>query len=359
MLWVAALCALTPWVVAHEREAEACAPAPMAGEEVFIAEEAAVIHWDPARRIETFIRRARFDTRAKDFGFLVPTPSVPTLSAASEALFTTLDDAIRPEVVDRTERDFQVGISCLMLTARSARTAVPQSSAPMPAAQSAAVQVLAAQTVAGYDAVVLEASSPEALSQWLGSHGYASSPSLTRWLTPYVANHWKITAFRVQAPDRNNPAPPATSPVRMTFATDRPFYPYREPEEQQRPRAGSSRSLRVHVLSSSPMEGTVGTSGAWPGAVRFRSNPANLAARVGALAGVQLASGVWLSTFDDLSSPRPGTDEVFFSSVSEQRRFTPPPIVRVHRDTIPIMLDWIAAVIVVVVVIVRRVRKKK
>src|SRR4051794_32292921 len=44
-----------------------------------IAEESAIIVWDPVKKIEHFIRRAAFDTKLPDFGFLVPTPTMPTL----------------------------------------------------------------------------------------------------------------------------------------------------------------------------------------------------------------------------------------------------------------------------------------
>lgn len=353
-LWVVAAMVLTaPWGT-RVREAEACAPAPREGEQVFIAEESAVIHWDPARRIETFVRRARFETSAGDFGFLVPTPSAPTLAEADERLFDQLDALVRPREEWRTERDVAVGISCMLLLARSARH---EASPSLVAQQS--VRVLSAQTVAGYDAVVLEADNADALAQWLGSHGYASSPTLARWLQPYVTHHWKITAFRIRKPDPSNPQPPATSPVRMTFQTDRPFYPYREPEDQQRPRAGATRGLRVHVVSTEPMQGTLGEGGRWPGALTYRSSAGGLSALLGARLGSELSGELWLSTFDDRSSPRPGTDEVYFSATRDRAPVTPPPIVRVRHDTIPIPLDWIAVPTLLGVVIWRRARNKR
>ena len=60
-------------------DAAACATAPPRGEEVQIAEEEAVIVWDPATRTEHFIRRASFHSTARTFGFLLPTPTTPTL----------------------------------------------------------------------------------------------------------------------------------------------------------------------------------------------------------------------------------------------------------------------------------------
>jgi antitoxin (DNA-binding transcriptional repressor) of toxin-antitoxin stability system len=46
-------------------DADACATAPPRGEEVQIAEEEAVITWDPATRTEHFIRRASFHSTAR------------------------------------------------------------------------------------------------------------------------------------------------------------------------------------------------------------------------------------------------------------------------------------------------------
>lgn len=298
-----------------------------------------MIVWDAARRVEHFIRRARFDTAARDFGFLVPTPAQPTLAEASDELFTKLDEIARPE--ERTERARRIvpTVSCLCLVLTTAKRS--EDTSPPSIMAASPVRVLSAQRVSGYDAVVLEAEDAEALTRWLSSHGYASTPSLTRWLRPYVEQRWKITAFRIAAPDPNNPAPPVTAPVRMTFSTDRPFYPYREPEEQQQV-VGASRSLRVHVLSSERMQGTIGLAGRWPATVAFSDNPDDLAARIGALAGTTIAAGTWLTTFDDRSSPRPGTDELYFSPSSDRGRHLPPPIVRVHHEEVPIPVDWLA-----------------
>ena len=73
------------------------APIPVAGEE-------AIITYDPRTRTERFIRTATFDTRDQDFGFLVPTPSVPTLSVSSEALFERMHGLIQTPVLQKKMR---------------------------------------------------------------------------------------------------------------------------------------------------------------------------------------------------------------------------------------------------------------
>jgi hypothetical protein len=61
------------------------------------------------------------------------------------------------------------------------------------------VRVLEEKQVGGHDAVVLEADSATALSGWPKKHGYVERPTLTEWLRPYVAQKWKLTAFKIAA----------------------------------------------------------------------------------------------------------------------------------------------------------------
>ena len=64
----------------------ACAVVPPVNQPVAIANESAIIIWDSANKTEHFIRRASFQTMAKDFGFLVPTPAQPELAEAVSPL---------------------------------------------------------------------------------------------------------------------------------------------------------------------------------------------------------------------------------------------------------------------------------
>lgn len=342
---------LTALLALSARPVDACAPAPHAGEVVRIAAEEALVVWDPARRVEHFVRAATFDTTAKDFGFLVPTPTVPTLAAEDPSLFRLLAQHSVPEVIVRHPLVLSPTLGCaaFMLLSRGARESAVLSSAAAP------VRVLAAQQVGGYDAVVLEADSAGALSRWLDEHRYATTPALTAWLAPYIERRWKITAFKIAAPDPDAPEPPRTSPVRMSFATDAPFYPYREPEDQRAAGHGR-RSLQVHVLSTERLEGTIGPAGAWPGRVTYSGPSDDLGTRATAWG---LSAGVArLTTFEDASSPRPGTDEVFFRRAADQARFTPPPVYLDQPRELWIPLDWIAMAGVAGALLWRRRRRR-
>jgi hypothetical protein len=312
----------------------ACAPAPRNGQFVTINEEAAVIIWDAPTRTQHFIRTASF-SGAEDFGFLVPTPTKPELAEARDAL-RTVSQIIKPKVV--TEARFD-GFDFTPLTFALLRSSGGFDTA-MTAVGRSAVRVLEERQVAGYDAVILEADNAKALNDWLGKHGYESRPTLVGWLEPYVKARWKITAFKI-ATDSNRFS---TSPVRMSFTTDRPFFPYREPADLRGEEVspGVSRSLKVFFLSDARMQGALETR-SWPGEVVW-ANRLDEAFRqpIAEDCGLnmqKLPTNLWLTAFEDLASPRPGTDDVFFTTASVQNITMPPPVVIENPWRIPLPLD--------------------
>ena len=160
----------------------ACAPAMRAGESVRIAEESALIFWDAANKTQHFIRRAQFDTKAKDFGFLVPTPSRPALSEVDDAIFGHLLELTKPPVRKALPRP---------------AAAMDQMASAPESAKGPQVRVLEIVTVAGLDAAVLAANDAKALNKWLQDHGYSSGAELAEWFKPYIAAKWIITAFKI------------------------------------------------------------------------------------------------------------------------------------------------------------------
>ena len=69
----------------RQSEVHGCASVWRPGETVVVAEESALILWDAAQKIQHFIRWAAFETKAADFGFLVPTPTQPVLAERPRA----------------------------------------------------------------------------------------------------------------------------------------------------------------------------------------------------------------------------------------------------------------------------------
>ena len=337
--------------------AYACAPVPRPGQFVRIAEESAIIVWDEATHTEHFIRQATFDTDAADFGFLVPTPTVPQLAEVDNAVFTDLEYRIRPETIVQTKRSGVDLTPLVMYPFLLLRTETGR--APV-----RGVEVLSTQRVAGYDAVVLKADGASELNRWLGEHGYASSPSLTEWLKPYVASRWNITAFKIakQKDDRVV----ATSAVRMSFTTDRPFFPYREPADQNgqnEAHDSGERLLRVFCLSGSRLEGMLGRerTAASPGRTVWADKVSDrrIFGKVLPPESPLADSAMWLSVFEDTSSPRPGTDDLYFAPDAQQEIVHFPPVVNTVYQRIPVPLDVLLVLLLLVGGMILVMRKKK
>lgn len=330
--------AVASFVVALAAPARPCAVAPPPGVVVGIEDETALIVWDEGSRTEHFIRSASFATEASDFGFLVPTPAEPELAEVDADLFAHLVQAIQPGVEYRSRFAgvFPAPLICLpyLLVAGIESGSAPQ----------APVRILKEQQVAGYDAVVLEADDAGALATWLAEHGYDDRPALREWLEPYVAARAKLTAFKVARPAEGAVAPRiATSAVRMTFAAEAPFFPYREPADPLRP--ASPRRLLAFVVAPGPVEGRVGdapwsakllwsdrVSDAWTGWLGSALPPGSTALR-----------GAWLTAFEDAASTRSGEGDLTFPR-TQRAAFHPPPRVVDSSWHLPIPVDVILGI---------------
>lgn len=345
--------------------ADGCAIPWRLNQPVTVSSEDALIVWDPATKTEHFVRRANFQTDAKDFGFLVPTPTPPELAEANDSIFELLSAATAPRIVYEKRKQ---------TIYRNAGVATGAAMAPKSAAvPPPTVQVLDRKKVAGYDAVVLKANDPKALRDWLDKHGYDARKELVEWFKWYTDHEWVITAFKLSK-DGSLANQLTGRTVRMTFKTETPFYPYREPADMRPKDATGQRVLKVFFLSDKRYAGTIGQEAAWPGAAAWAN-----AAPAGTVGGVfgnlglepkakdEHTAKAWhLTEFEDKSFPRPGTDEVYFKAAATQDALEKPPVVvpvyeyeyvdgpvpgspePAARFAFPILLGVIAAVVGVI-----------
>lgn len=215
------------------------------GYAVTLSEEA-LISWNPATHVEHFVRRANFEADKPDLGFLVPTPTVPTISAIDQKLFGRLQSLIQP--VPRARTDWYPSLLLWLLRPMYIGSADR-------AKASSSLQVIEQKQVAGYEVTVLKAGNAGELRQWLQQRGYAVRPGLEAWLKPYLKRHWAITAFKLSKPRRDEGL--QLEAVDMRFITRRPFYPYREPldgaNDAELGQASPERSLRLYAIAPGPL----------------------------------------------------------------------------------------------------------
>ena len=352
-LLLAPLLLLAGGLAVCPRPARGCAIAPPPNGTTSITAESALIVYDAATHTEHFIRTAGFQSTSAEFGFLVPTPTRPELAEASAEVFGELGRITerRTEVRRRAkEPEFGCALKSTVFVVGAA--------SPDPAARGGG-RVVEQKRVGDFDAAVLQASDPARLRDWLTANGYDARPELVEWFKPYTADGWFLTAFKIAAdsPAAGGQTLALTSTaVRISFQTDRPFYPYREPADMQA--ATGPRSLRLFVLSDARVSGTLGTGGSggkpWPGRTEWSNRvPADKLASAVSKGKLPEAVGgrEWhLTEFLDPSSPRPGTEELYLSDAADQSPVErPPDVVWEEYDPWP----WVFGTIAVLALVLR------
>lgn len=320
--------------------ARGCAPAMRAGETLDVADETAFIIWDDAADTEHFIRQATFVGSAYDFGFLVPTPSRPRIEAASLDVFAELARITEPKIEQRRENSYSFGCSA---------SPAGKKEAGVDPAPAGAVVVLEQKRIGNLDATILAFradktkkfdDTADELLGWLNRNGYAARPELKDWLQDYIENNWIITAFKIAGQPTAEAQPPASgksvavkaAAVRMSFKTERPFFPYREPIDQRDAQSGSvPRLLRVFIAAKERMAGKIGETINWPGQTVW-ANAISDTERGELLSKVHLPLETfqdkwWITEFEDRSTPRPGTDEIYFERSLDRGAVARPSIV--------------------------------
>lgn len=328
----------------------ACCPAPPSGKPVVNADQTVIILWDPATKTQHFIRQASFKSEADDFGFLVPSPTQPELDESGNEAFTQLRKLTEPERIKQPRP--RRGWGC--------------ADATMPPTAKADVQVLEQKLVAGFDAAVLEAKSAEALTKWLRDHGYAFSPEVEAWAKPYVDQGWKITALKVaKNQDGKQRKELTASALRMSFQTDRPLFPYREPDSQVAAKAlhAQSRLLRIYFVSDGRYEGSLTREAPWTGKAVWAGKLA-AADRQNLLAALRLPESTgpdtfFMTEFEDAWPYRKAPADVTFVKSNDQSEFKRPPIIEYVAAPYPTDATTYAVVgVFALPPLVRRLRRK-
>ncbi|MCI0460564.1 MAG: DUF2330 domain-containing protein [Gemmataceae bacterium] len=302
----------------------ACCPAGPSGKPVVNADQTVIIIWDAVNKVQHFIRKASFKSEADDFGFLIPTPAEPELAESGNDAFPYLFKLTEPETITRPRPS---GVSCGCSKSEMKKEA-------QPGKKDLAVRVLAEKEVAGFQAVVLETKSADALVGWLKQNGYAFSPEVKEWAKPYVEGGWKVTALKV-AKDKEGKAKDtvAAGALRLTFKTDRPLFPYREPDSKSAAQALGARSrlLRIYFLAEARYQGDLTREVPWTGKVAW-ANPLTPADRKKVLELLQLPENTgpaswWLTEFEDDWPYRVAPADVYFARSGEQGQIKRDPII--------------------------------
>lgn len=321
-------------LILHDRQpAFACCPSGAMDRAVINSNQTIVILWDAQKKIEHFIRKASFVTDGEEFGFIVPSPTQPELSESGNDAFPALADLTAPAIEYRT-RHLPSDTKWASLSGASPAPAGGVDAPPLPPPE---VRVLEKKRVAGFDATVLEADTVDVLAEWLKKNDYAFSPAVAEWVKPYVEKKWKLTALKV-VKEMGNPLPQQINApaLRMSFATDTPLFPYREPDaaaaiQQLRSLTQATRTLRVFFIGEARYAGELTKTQAWTGKAAW-SNKLAEADRKQVLEKLNLPldSGpaeFWLTEFEDPWPYAKAPSDLTFVKASQQETLKRPPII--------------------------------
>jgi len=310
--------------------AESCCPVYPSGKPVVNADQSVIIIWDAATKTQHFIRKASFKSDASDFGFLIPSPSKPDLDEAGNEAFPSLQKLTEPERIKRDRPRGNPGCGC------DEKKGTPTKAA-------ADVRVLEEKDVAGYKAAVLETKSADDLVAWLRDNGFAYSPAVAAWAKPYVENGWKITALKV-AKGKDNPEAKSVqaSALRMSFKTDRPLFPYREPDSATSAAelGAGNRLLRIYFIAAARHEGKLTPQYEWSGKVAWAGQigPEHRKAVLGQLRLPENAGPTswYMTEFEDRWEYKVAPADVYFAKSDTQEDVRREAIIDYVRTKTPI-----------------------
>ncbi len=208
-----------------------------------LAREKVLLIHDAERGQEHFIREVAFERAGDPLGFVVPTPTRPTVAAVGGTPFTKLRD-IFPFAL-------QIGL-------------VGSGSGPGYGRGSGGglgkggVTVLEETKVGSFKTYVLAATDEADLAKWLADNGLVATEGAQTWLKHYVQMGFYYVAMRYDPPRRRNEKklakkhPVKAETIRVSFATPVPYYPYLEPIEPKRDDE-SPRLLEVWYAGREPV----------------------------------------------------------------------------------------------------------
>ena len=90
-------------------------PCPIAtnGSKVSLTGERALIIWNPTKKMQHVVREALFESETREFGFVVPTPSLPEMAQVEPEVFSELSAYVAPFLLLREGRKTRLPVSSL------------------------------------------------------------------------------------------------------------------------------------------------------------------------------------------------------------------------------------------------------
>jgi len=162
---------------------------------------------------ENLVISTSYQGNAKDFAWVIPTPSKPEIFKSDSKLFATLGDITK---TINTGPDIIYDRATMSLGG---------------AQKSPAIEIVEQKTVDIYDTTILQATDSTVLAKWLADNGYTFPADKSSMLQDYIDNGWYFTVAKIQGAFANNAdvaeklATGEITPLRLSFQTNKIIYP--------------------------------------------------------------------------------------------------------------------------------------
>jgi hypothetical protein len=152
---------------------------------------------------------------------------------------------------------------------------------------------------------------------------------------PYVEQGWKITALKVaRAKDDQDSASVTAAALRISFKTDRPLFPYREPDYKNANQTVgvNKRLLRIYFIAEARYRGELTPESPWTGEVawadRIKPEDRKKVLEMLKLPGTAGPAEWWMTEFEDNWPYRVAPADVTFTRDTDQGTTKRPPIIQ-------------------------------
>jgi len=162
---------------------------------------------------ESLVLFVDYEGEAKEFAWIIPTPTKPRFGISDKALFQEIATYFRSLQVAAGGK--QMGGSMGMGGGMGGGDG---------GAEQERVVVHAWKLVGPYEVAVLTAEGEDALLGWLARHEYRVTGDARGILTQYIREKWYFVVAKIRTTDRDRQS---IRPLRVDFATREPVYPLR------------------------------------------------------------------------------------------------------------------------------------
>jgi MYXO-CTERM domain-containing protein len=153
---------------------------------------------------------------AKDFGWLLPLPSVPTLEVGTDELFTALINTTQPKYV--LVRKYDDGCAVTQTTKGGGPTAAPGTNDSSGGDHDL---VVVQSSVGPYDYAVLHADKKDEMLAWMAANHYFVPAGTDGVVAPYIHEGAYFLALKLKSGESTG----SLQPVVVKYASDLPMIP--------------------------------------------------------------------------------------------------------------------------------------